>query len=74
MIGAGDAAAGRTPSQVPAAQALQRLKQGNLRFRSGRTLRRDWPAEVEKTRGGQAPFAEGRAPRPLDQAVGAAPG
>ncbi len=42
---------------IPPAKALEMLKQGNRRFLSGEMKPRDWPAEVEKTAGGQTPFA-----------------
>lgn len=38
-------------------QALAMLKDGNERFVAGRSLHRDWPAQVKKTAGGQHPIA-----------------
>lgn len=37
--------------------ALSRLEEGNLRFVSGDSLRRDYPAQVKATAAGQYPFA-----------------
>lgn len=37
--------------------ALSRLQQGNQRFVSGNSLRRDYPTQVKATAGGQYPFA-----------------
>jgi carbonic anhydrase len=39
------------------AQALQRLKEGNARFASGKLVERDWIGAVKKTASGQYPFA-----------------
>lgn len=39
------------------AQALERLKAGNVRFASGQSLKRDLDAERSSTSGGQFPFA-----------------
>jgi len=39
------------------AQALERLKSGNVRFVSGRSFKRDLAAERDATAGGQFPFA-----------------
>lgn len=38
-------------------EALQALKDGNQRFLSGNTLNQDWKAQIDKTAGGQAPYA-----------------
>jgi len=38
-------------------EALQRLKDGNERFVTGRSLRRDFPGEVRESAPGQFPFA-----------------
>jgi len=43
-------------AMTPAA-ALERLKQGNLRFASNTAKRRDWSAKVVSTASGQFPFA-----------------
>ncbi|HEY1922192.1 MAG TPA: carbonic anhydrase family protein [Tepidisphaeraceae bacterium] len=37
--------------------ALARLKEGNVRFVGGESLRRDYPAQVKATAAGQYPFA-----------------
>ncbi|MDB6122577.1 MAG: Carbonic anhydrase [Pedosphaera sp.] len=42
---------------VTPAQALALLKDGNERFVAGRGVQRDWPMQVQKTSGGQFPFA-----------------
>lgn len=64
-------------SMTPA-QALQRLKEGNARFVSGKPLTRDWNAKVIATSTGQFPYAavvscmDSRAPVEilLDQGIG----
>ncbi len=64
-------------SMTPA-QALQRLKEGNARFVSGKPLTRDWNAKVIATATGQFPYAavvsciDSRAPVEivLDQGIG----
>lgn len=38
-------------------QAIQALKEGNLRFVSGNVLNQDFKAQIEATAGGQQPFA-----------------
>jgi carbonic anhydrase len=38
-------------------QAMARLKEGNARFRSGKTIHCDLMVQVKETAGGQAPFA-----------------
>jgi carbonic anhydrase len=47
-----DEAAIKTPDQ-----AIQALKDGNLRFVSGNVLNQDFKAQIEATAGGQQPFA-----------------
>jgi carbonic anhydrase len=42
---------------ITPAEALQRLKDGNDRFVTGRSLRRDFPGEVRESASGQFPFA-----------------
>jgi carbonic anhydrase len=44
-------------SAITPDDALVRLKTGNLRFVKGESLRRDYPAQVKATAGGQYPFA-----------------
>jgi carbonic anhydrase len=44
-------------SAITPDQALQRLKDGNQRFVSGQSLRRDYPAQVKASASGQYPFA-----------------
>lgn len=64
-------------SMTPA-QALERLKEGNARFVSGKPLARDWNAKVIATSTGQFPYAavlscmDSRAPVEivLDQGIG----
>ena len=44
-------------SAITPDDALTRLKDGNQRFASGDSLRRDFPAQVKATSSGQYPFA-----------------
>jgi carbonic anhydrase len=44
-------------SAITPDQALDRLKEGNQRFVSGQSLRRDYPVQVQATSSGQYPFA-----------------
>jgi carbonic anhydrase len=44
-------------SAITPDDALARLQEGNQRFVSGDSLRRDYPAQVKATAGGQYPFA-----------------
>jgi carbonic anhydrase len=46
-----------TQTATTAEQALARLKEGNARFVTGRTIHCDLQAQVKETAGGQAPFA-----------------
>ena len=46
-----------TQSATSPEQALARLKEGNARFLSGRSLHCDLPVQVKATAAGQAPFA-----------------
>lgn len=63
---------------ITPAAALERLKEGNLRFVSNTTKRRDWSAKVVATASGQFPFAailgcmDSRAPIEIvfDQGIG----
>src|SRR5262245_6858623 len=60
------------------AQALQRLKDGNARFLSGKTEKHDWSKQIKATASGQYPFAavlacmDSRAPVEIvfDQGIG----
>ncbi len=62
MIGAAQAASNATLTReaqaaITPGKALEMLKQGNQRFVSGKTLKRDLLAEVRQTSEGQYPFA-----------------
>ncbi len=46
-----------TQQATTPAEALSRLKEGNARFVSGRSLNRNLPAQVKDTAAGQYPFA-----------------
>jgi carbonic anhydrase len=46
-----------TQTATTSEQALARLKEGNVRFVTGRTIHCDLPVQVKETAGGQAPFA-----------------
>jgi carbonic anhydrase len=60
------------------ARALDALKEGNARFRAGKTIQKDLPAKVKASSGGQYPFAavlscmDSRVPAELifDQSIG----
>ena len=62
IIGAGQAVSGTTLTRETQAaitpdKAIEMLKQGNQRFVSGKTVERDFLAQVKQTSKGQFPFA-----------------
>jgi carbonic anhydrase len=54
---AGAALTREAQAAITPAKALEMLKQGNERFVSGKSIERDYLAQVKQTSGGQFPFA-----------------